>query len=111
MPTSSDAGQITNSRSTTSAITDSQLSRAASALETGLLEVDLLQAVLHEMGHWIGVNHMTKGESIMAPSMEQARCIDFETVKAVAEQTLDSNGPDKLVGPQALTLHRKSTLK
>lgn len=73
--------------------------------------MDLLQAVLHEMGHWIGVNHMTKGESIMAPSMEQARCIDFETVKAVAEQTLDSNGPDKLVGPQALTLHRKSTLK
>ncbi|MBK7464700.1 MAG: matrixin family metalloprotease [Betaproteobacteria bacterium] len=81
------------------------------SIGNGPVEVDLLQAVLHEMGHWIGVNHMTKGESIMAPSMEQARCIDFETVKAVAEQTLDSNGPDKLVGPQALTLHRKSTLK
>lgn len=81
------------------------------SIGSGPIEVDLLQSVLHEMGHWIGVDHLTKGESIMAPSMEQARCIDFETVKAVAEQTFDSSGPDKQVSPQALTLRRRSSSK
>jgi len=81
------------------------------SIGSGPIEVDLLQAVLHEMGHWIGVDHLTKGESIMAPSMEQARCIDFETVKAVAEQTFGNSGPDKQVSPQALTLHRRSSSK
>lgn len=77
----------------------------------GPIEVDLLQAVLHEMGHWIGVDHLNEGESIMAPSMEQARCIDFETVKAVAEQAFGNNRPDKQVAPRALTLRRKPAPK
>ncbi|MCC7682751.1 matrixin family metalloprotease [Janthinobacterium sp. FW305-128] len=77
------------------------------SIGSGPIEVDLLQAILHEMGHWIGVGHLTKGESIMAPSMEQARCIDFETVHAVAEQTFDQKGLAKQLGPQSFTLRRK----
>lgn len=74
---------------------------------SGPVEVDLLQVVLHEMGHWIGVDHLNQGESIMAPSMEQARCIDFETVKAVAEQTFRRDDQAAQATPQALTLHRR----
>ncbi|ELX11785.1 hypothetical protein Jab_1c03720 [Janthinobacterium sp. HH01] len=81
------------------------------SIGSGPVEVDLLQAVLHEMGHWIGVDHLARGESIMAPSMEQARCIDFETVKAVAEQALGNSGPDKQTAPQALTLRKKFSSK
>jgi hypothetical protein len=77
------------------------------SIGSGSVEVDLLQAVLHEMGHWIGVDHLTQGESIMAPSMEQARCIDFETVKAVAEQTFGRADQAASPTPQALTLHRR----
>lgn len=73
----------------------------------GAIEVDLLQVVLHEMGHWIGVDHQTRGESIMAPSMEQARCIDFETVMALAEQTFRRDDQTAPAVPQALTLHRR----
>lgn len=81
------------------------------SIGSGPIEVDLLQAVVHEMGHWIGVDHLTNGESIMAPSMEQARCIDFETVKAVAEQAFGNNGPDKQIAPQAFTLRRRLSSK
>ena len=73
----------------------------------GPIEVDLLQAVLHEMGHWIGVDHLGAGESIMAPSLEQSRCIDFETVKAVAEQALDSSGASRPKPPQPFVLRKR----
>ena len=78
------------------------------SIGSGPIEVDLLQAVLHEMGHWLGVGHLNKGESIMAPSMEQARCIDFETAKALAEQNPGNSGREKQIAPQAFTLRRKS---
>jgi hypothetical protein len=77
----------------------------------GPVEVDLLQAVLHEMGHWIGVGHLESGESIMAPSMEQARCIDFETVKALAEQTFRREEQTEQAAPQPLTLHKRVVSK
>lgn len=77
----------------------------------GPVEVDLLQAVLHEMGHWIGLGHLQSGESIMAPSMEQARCIDFETVKALAEQTFRREEQTKQGAPQSLTLHKRAVSK
>lgn len=81
--------------------------RSGVSIGSGPIEIDLLQAVLHEMGHWIGIDHLTGGESIMASSIEQARCIDFETVKVLAEQVYGSNGPPKAVSPQALTLRKK----
>lgn len=72
----------------------------------GPIEVDLLHAVLHEMGHWIGIEHLSTGESIMASSLEQSRCIDFETVKAVAEQALSPTA-SKLVAPQPFVLRKR----
>lgn len=77
----------------------------------GSTEVDLLQVVLHEMGHWVGLGHLPDGESIMAPSLEQARCIDFETVKALAEQTFGRSDQAEKSGPQALTLHKRPASK
>ena len=46
----------------------------------GAVELDLLHVLLHEMGHWIGLGHLNSGESIMASSMRQARCIDGPTM-------------------------------
>jgi hypothetical protein len=77
----------------------------STSIGNGRIEVDLLQAVVHEMGHWIGIEHLGSGESIMAASLEQSRCIDFQTVKAVAEQTMSPTAgmPD---GPQPFVLRR-----
>lgn len=41
--------------------------------------VDLLPVLIHEVGHWIGVPHSAAQESIMAGSIEKARCIDNST--------------------------------
>lgn len=50
----------------------------------GTIEIDMLHAVLHEMGHWIGLAHVDEGESIMASSLEQSRCIDRITVQKLS---------------------------
>ncbi|MHC8390192.1 matrixin family metalloprotease [Pseudomonas sp. MDT2-39-1] len=75
----------------------------------GPVEVDLLQAIVHEMGHWIGLSHLNSTESIMAASLEQARCIDFETVKALANQTKNPEDAGELEEPQAFMLRKHST--
>jgi hypothetical protein len=49
----------------------------------GQTQVDLLHVLLHEAGHWIGLGHIDQGESIMASSVEQGRCIDENAVAAV----------------------------
>lgn len=46
----------------------------------GAVEIDLLHALVHEMGHWIGLGHIDSGHSVMAASMERSRCIDQATV-------------------------------
>jgi hypothetical protein len=70
----------------------------------GPVELDLLQAVLHEMGHWIGLEHIDGGDSIMSASLDKARCIDFETVKAVAEQIAVTEGRQRPASPSAFRL-------
>ncbi|MBY5775954.1 matrixin family metalloprotease [Rhizobium johnstonii] len=45
----------------------------------GARVADLMPVLIHEVGHWIGVPHSAAHESIMAGSLEHARCIDNST--------------------------------
>ena len=51
----------------------------------GRLEIDFSHALLHEMGHWIGLAHIDIGKSIMASSLEHSRCIDASTVSKLTQ--------------------------
>lgn len=70
----------------------------------GPYELDLLQAVLHEMGHWIGLAHVDATESIMASTLEHARCIDFETVKSMVRGAVSANSERQRTTPQSFRL-------
>ncbi len=71
----------------------------------GSVEVDFLHAVLHEMGHWIGLPHVNSGESLMASTMEQSRCIDRATVERLAKGVIRdrpaSTGPSPFLYQRA----------
>jgi hypothetical protein len=73
------------------------------ALGTGAVELDLLQVIMHEMGHWIELPHL-EGESIMASSMETARCIDLPTIAALVGMQRGTHR-QAFTGPQAFTLN------
>lgn len=68
---------------------------------SGTIELDLLPVLVHEVGHWIGLQHLDRGTSIMASNAEQARCIDEPTIAALLAG-LDA-GPMR---PQAFRLHK-----
>ncbi len=70
---------------------------------TGSLEVDLQHVIAHEMGHWIGLSHIERGQSLMSSSMENSRCIDTRTVDSLLAQGART-GVAKL--PQAFTMKR-----
>jgi len=73
-------------------------------LGQGEVELDLLQAILHEMGHWIGLPHIDAGESIMASSLERSRCIDLPTIQALVDSQRNAQ-PEVFAGPSAFTLN------
>lgn len=75
---------------------------AGVAIGKGAVEIDLLHALVHEMGHWIGLGHIDSGHSVMAASMERSRCIDRATVAELAKKgsTRRSDAPY----PAAFTL-------
>jgi len=57
--------------------------KTESLIGTGRVEVDLLHAILHEMGHWLGLPHLHSPETIMSGSLETSRCIDDRTIAAL----------------------------
>ncbi|MBX9964042.1 MAG: hypothetical protein K2Y35_13345 [Burkholderiales bacterium] len=38
-------------------------------------QVGILPVILHELGHWIGMGHLRGGETIMADTLKNARCL------------------------------------
>ncbi|MCK1285418.1 matrixin family metalloprotease [Bradyrhizobium sp. 44] len=60
---------------------------------SGPRAVDLMQIMLHEVGHWIGLGHSNSASSIMASTMQTSRCItnddvgDLQALVAHAPQT------------------------
>jgi hypothetical protein len=76
------------------------------AIGHGPQEIDFLHAILHEMGHWIGLEHIEGGESIMASSLETSRCIDYRTVAYLA--SFDESRTRSITPrPSAFTMRRE----
>lgn len=71
---------------------------------TGRIEISLAHAVLHEMGHWIGLPHIDGGESIMASGYDLSRCIDAGALRGLSK--IDASGVDEAL-PSAFTLWTK----
>ena len=81
---------------------------SAEPLGHGQIEVNLLHVLMHEMGHWIGLQHINVGQSIMAGNLSQSRCIDLPTMLAL--DTLNSNSPTNIQAPpMAFTLTSQVT--
>jgi hypothetical protein len=70
---------------------------------TGAIDVDLDHVIAHEMGHWIGLGHIDSGQSLMASSMEDSRCIDMRTVNSLVTQR---DGASRSKSRQAFTMKR-----
>lgn len=70
------------------------------AFGSGTIDLDLLPVLVHEMGHWIGLRHIDRGTSIMASTVDRARCIDETTVTVLAANLVQASS-----GPQAFRLH------
>lgn len=43
---------------------------------SGQPKVSLMHVLLHEVGHWIGINHIQSWGNIMSESLSESRCID-----------------------------------
>lgn len=71
---------------------------------SGPIDVNLQHVIAHEMGHWIGLKHINKGQSLMSSSMEDSRCIDVPTVDGLLAQ---DGEPSKAEFPQAFTMVRR----
>lgn len=85
----------------------------------GRIQVNLLHALMHEMGHWIGLPHIDSSQSIMASGLDRSRCIDYSTLSTLVRlQTPSFDGPSAFrmyAGPrrrssgQSRTVPRTST--
>jgi len=51
----------------------------------GPRSIDLFHVILHEMGHWIGLDHQDIPGSLMAPQYSTSRCIDGETAAKIGD--------------------------
>jgi hypothetical protein len=44
---------------------------------------DLIRVFTHEVGHWLGLDHMAGGGNIMSPTLAEARCIDDGNMRMI----------------------------
>jgi hypothetical protein len=75
------------------------------SIGNGNIEVDFSHALLHEMGHWIGLGHIDSGDSVMASSLEQSRCVDAVTVETLGKVVASKVGVG--AAPLAFTLEKR----
>lgn len=45
--------------------------------------VPLLPIMLHEVGHWIGIDHLQEADNIMSEYLDQAKCLDDTSANAL----------------------------
>jgi hypothetical protein len=74
----------------------------------GPIQVDLMHSLLHEMGHWIGLPHVSSDDSIMAESLEKSRCIDRQTILSLVDQVVETKSKLK---PMPFLLRASPALK
>jgi len=55
----------------------------------GSKAVDLFHVLLHEVGHWIGLDHLDIGTSVMASDLSTSRCIDVATARLIGKPVPD----------------------
>jgi hypothetical protein len=68
------------------------------------LPVDLQIVLLHELGHWAGIQqHLTTSKNIMDPYLTESHCIDFADVSALANVTKSTQ---PFASPQPLLYKR-----
>ncbi len=75
------------------------------SIGNGKIEVDFSHVLLHEMGHWIGLGHIDSGDSVMASSLEQSRCVDAVTVDTLGRVVASEEGAG--AAPLAFTLEKR----
>jgi hypothetical protein len=78
---------------------------SAPSIGNGKIDVDFSHVLLHEMGHWIGLGHIDSGDSIMASSLEQSRCVDAVTVERLSRVVASEVGAR--ARPLAFTLEKR----
>lgn len=52
-------------------------------LGRGERRVPLLPILLHEVGHWIGIDHLPEADNIMSEYLDQAKCLDDTSANAL----------------------------
>jgi hypothetical protein len=73
---------------------------------SGTGRVSLLQVMLHEVGHWIGLGHVTTDGSIMSAVIETSRCINDGDISELLKAISTPGRSSKLYStPQALLAH------
>jgi hypothetical protein len=80
----------------------------AQPIGDGPVEISFLHVMMHEMGHWIGLQHINGGHSIMASSMDESRCVDLPTMLSLARFDSANSGNEKAI-PMAFTLTAQRT--
>lgn len=66
----------------------------------GRRQADLLHVLAHEIGHWIGIGHLSQRGSLMNEAMSESRCIDAAATNAL--NVLAAGGAFPVTQAQAL---------